>query len=293
MFFNILADATDENAELAAQAVNNAIDAAFNASENIILSGGQGAATLLRGGSTSAHHSDRELIEEQLDEDEDDGQSSVAGAFEYGVYKKLHTEFDPSRLFIWYNARSVSTIPNAVRMNVDVGLKDALHSLKANSHGVCSEQDWSYEVAEYNKKSCYFVPGAKAAKLPPKTVGKLALKHTANYYSVCHSNQKSLLSDLLKCFNEKYPFVFLMKTYNLRNKLEGPDFKLKLPTREDKANGEHTHSLMAVGCNKEEKVFIVRNSWGSDWGDQGHFKMPFTYLPHCYEFWTMRIVASS
>ncbi|KAJ5026570.1 hypothetical protein PSV08DRAFT_246823 [Bipolaris maydis] len=241
MFFNILADATDENAD-----------------ENIILSGGQGAATLLRGGSTSAHHSDRELIEEQLDEDEDDGQSSVAGAFEYGVYKKLHTEFDPSRLFIWYNARSVSTIPNAVRMNVDVGLKDALHSLKANSHGVCSEQDWSYEVAEYNKKSCYFVPGAKAAKLPPKTVGKLALKHTANYYS-----------------------------------LEGPDFKLKLPTREDKANGEHTHSLMAVGCNKEEKVFIVRNSWGSDWGDQGHFKMPFTYLPHCYEFWTMRIVASS
>ena len=35
---------------------------------------------------------------------------------------------------------------------------------------------------------------------------------------------------------------------------------------------------MAVGYNDQTQVFIVRNSWGSGWGDGGYFYMPYAYL---------------
>jgi len=35
------------------------------------------------------------------------------------------------------------------------------------------------------------------------------------------------------------------------------------------------HAVLLVGYNKTKKVFIVRNSWGTNWGDNGYFYMPF------------------
>jgi C1A family cysteine protease len=39
--------------------------------------------------------------------------------------------------------------------------------------------------------------------------------------------------------------------------------------------------------------FIVRNSWGGQWGKNGYFTMPFDYLTDPYlsaDFWTIRQV---
>ena len=35
------------------------------------------------------------------------------------------------------------------------------------------------------------------------------------------------------------------------------------------------HAVLLVGYNKTKKVFIARNSWGTNWGDKGYFYMPF------------------
>jgi C1A family cysteine protease len=37
----------------------------------------------------------------------------------------------------------------------------------------------------------------------------------------------------------------------------------------------------------------VRNSWGTGWGQQGHFTMPYAYLTErslSSDFWTIRVV---
>ena len=34
-------------------------------------------------------------------------------------------------------------------------------------------------------------------------------------------------------------------------------------------------SYYPVGYDKRKKVFIARNSWGTNWGDKGYFYMPF------------------
>jgi C1A family cysteine protease len=48
---------------------------------------------------------------------------------------------------------------------------------------------------------------------------------------------------------------------------------------------------MAAGYNDREKRFLIRNSWGSDWGRKGYFTMPFAYLADrnlSDDFWTIR-----
>lgn len=36
--------------------------------------------------------------------------------------------------------------------------------------------------------------------------------------------------------------------------------------------------MLAVGYSDQDRVFIVRNSWGTDWGDEGYCYIPYDYL---------------
>jgi len=38
------------------------------------------------------------------------------------------------------------------------------------------------------------------------------------------------------------------------------------------------HAVMAVMFDDDKKVVGCRNSWGSDWGDKGHFYLPYDYI---------------
>ena len=56
------------------------------------------------------------------------------------------------------------------------------------------------------------------------------------------------------------------------------------------------HAVMAVGYNWRTWRFIVRNSWGSGWGNKGYFTMPVEYLVSpdlASDFWAVTEVACS
>jgi C1A family cysteine protease len=53
------------------------------------------------------------------------------------------------------------------------------------------------------------------------------------------------------------------------------------------------HAVAAVGYDDNKQMFIVRNSWGPDWGLAGYFMIPFAYLTDSNladDFWTIRMV---
>ena len=53
------------------------------------------------------------------------------------------------------------------------------------------------------------------------------------------------------------------------------------------------HAIMAVGYDIQKKVFIIQNSWGDKWGDNGYFYMPFDFITNkewCSDFWTCSLV---
>ncbi|RAL58895.1 hypothetical protein DID88_009315 [Monilinia fructigena] len=362
MFFNIIADSVEDNAELAAEAVNvahrtqngildaigiNGIlptpikdfnDKVYDTNENLVRESGRWTAGLLRNFDGSSKHPDDE---EDLDTELDDrpgahsmdrgpypsrpdsrdhiykpvdkpvshcvdlrnkcpevyNQKSlmsctahaVAAAFEFDVRKQGLPEFSPSRLFIWYNARAKSGNPGDTQKNVGSNIRDAIKSIDLKQHGVCSEDDWSYEVAQSDKKTHKFRPGAKAAKKPPTRVERHAHQHTAPSYKTLqeHGTEKALIH----CLDSGFPVIFGMKTYGLLRNIGSNGRGLRKPTAKEMKN-EHRHSLLAVGYNQAEKVFIVRNSWGAHWGEGGYFYMPYYYLKYCYDFWTMRLVVS-
>jgi len=49
------------------------------------------------------------------------------------------------------------------------------------------------------------------------------------------------------------------------------------------------HAVLVVGYDMNEKRFIVRNSWGSGWGKNGYFTLPFEYVDKMgNDFWTIK-----
>jgi C1A family cysteine protease len=65
-----------------------------------------------------------------------------------------------------------------------------------------------------------------------------------------------------------------------------------MPSANDQVEGGH--AVMALGYDDVHQWYIVRNSWGSGWGDKGYFYMPYAYMTNnnlCADFWTIRKVA--
>ena len=53
------------------------------------------------------------------------------------------------------------------------------------------------------------------------------------------------------------------------------------------------HAVLAVGYDDVAQRFIVRNSWGTSWGLDGYFTMPYAYLCDANlsdDLWTITLV---
>ena len=96
------------------------------------------------------------------------------------------------------------------------------------------------------------------------------------------------------CLAEGYPFVFGFTVYDAFESDEvAKSGKLNLPKKTEQCVGGH--AVLAVGYDDAAKRFIVRNSWGADWGMGGYFTMPYEYAfgghgraALASDFWTIR-----
>ena len=102
-----------------------------------------------------------------------------------------------------------------------------------------------------------------------------------------------MLNQLKGCLAHGYPFVFGFQVYE---SFESPDVartgEVPLP-----GTGEQTlggHAVLAVGYDDATARFLVRNSWGAEWGQAGYFTMPYPYLTErnlASDFWAVLQVA--
>ena len=54
------------------------------------------------------------------------------------------------------------------------------------------------------------------------------------------------------------------------------------------------HAVLCVGYNDATSRFVIRNSWGMQWGQKGYFTMPYEYLTNANlsdDFWTVQKVS--
>src|SRR5207302_6720236 len=90
------------------------------------------------------------------------------------------------------------------------------------------------------------------------------------------------------CLAEGYPFVFGLEIYQSFES-SGHHGLIGMPRDGEKDLG--SHAMLAVGFSDRDRVFVVRNSWGTDWGDGGYCYIPYDYLAsddYTDDCWTLR-----
>ncbi len=208
--------------------------------------------------------------------------NAIAAALEFDMMKQSQAAFTPSRLFIYYNERDMEGTTGS-----DSGayIRDGIKSV-ANL-GDCPETEWPYDGSA--APGGVFAPGAKAATRPSDPCYTNAVQHKALTYLSIDQN----LADMKGCLASGYPFVFGFSVYSsFESQQVATSGILGLPGADESLIGGH--AVMAVGYDDSNFRFLIRNSWGPDWGLGGYFYMPYSYLLDdnlANDFWTIRTVA--
>ena len=194
---------------------------------------------------------------------------ALVGALEFLEIKDGCKFVDLSRLFVYYNER---TIEGTTNQDSGAFLRDGIKSLA--KQGVCPEAEWPYNVKQFAKK-------------PVSKCYSDAKKHQITSY-----HRISSLDDMRTCLADGFPFVFGFTVYTAFESAEvAKTGVLNLPGPKEKVMGGH--AVMAAGYDDAQQRFIIRNSWDTDWGMKGYFTMPYDYLdPNknlADDFWTIRM----
>jgi C1A family cysteine protease len=197
--------------------------------------------------------------------------NAIAGIFQYDRIKQNLPNFVPSRLFIYYNERAME---GSVNSDAGAYIRDGIKSVA--SEGVCRESLWQYDISRFATKptdNCY----ADAIKY-------LAL----SYFRLDNSN----ITELKNCLAAGFPFTFGFTVYQSFMEANSNGGVVSMPGNESIIGG---HAVVAVGYDDTNSRFIIRNSWGTDVGDNGYYYMPYNYLTNTSlsdDFWTIRSVTT-
>jgi len=204
---------------------------------------------------------------------EDQGQlgsctgNATAGALEYLENKNKTAFFDVSRLWLYYQAR---VIEDTVKEDAGAMLRDVVKA--AATVGYCTEKKWPYNVAKFAKK-------------PTVTATKDAAKRMIAEYMRCVT-----LDNCLDSLALGFPVVFGFSVYESFESAEvAKTGVVPMPAKTEALLGGH--AVLMVGYNDAEQRIIVRNSWGTGWGQQGYFTMPYGYIIDrnlSDDFWSIR-----
>lgn len=196
--------------------------------------------------------------------------NAIGGDLEAAMMRQNKPHYTPSRLFIYYNER---VIENSVREDSGAQLRDGIKAVVR--WGFCPETDWPYNISQFTKK-------------PPRLAYKNASANKVQQYARVAQN----IDDMRSCLAGGDPFFFGFSVYS---SFESQDVAntgmMPMPRRMEQMLGGH--AVLAVGYDDARRLLIVRNSWGSDWGDKGYFYMPYDFIinpDYADDFWTVTYV---
>jgi C1A family cysteine protease len=209
--------------------------------------------------------------------------NAIAAAIEFDRKKQKLADFIPSRLFIYYNERSME---RSVPLDNGAQIRDGIKSV--GKQGACPEKEWPYDDTPADPNTNVWPAGARPAQKPTKSCFTDAKKFRALSYQ----RVDRTFTQMKGCLADGYPFIFGFTVYDSFESTEvARTGLLEIPRPGEGVIGGH--AVLAVGYDDKTQRFMVRNSWGTRWGKRGYFTMPYSYLLTenlSDDFWTIRLV---
>ena len=199
--------------------------------------------------------------------------NAMAGAYEYLAKRELGDAKDVSRLFIYYNARYLAGKPDK---DTGSNMEKAIDGLI--EYGACAEHLWPNEKDYINHEPA-----------------QEAYDHGANFKIVSAEYAETDRNLWREVLADGYPITFAINTFSSFDDASKNKGRVPMPKASDNVRTTHGwHAMLCVGYSDIDKVFIVRNSWGEQWGDGGYCYMPYDYVMHkdynAHDSWIIKAV---
>ena len=206
------------------------------------------------------------------------------GLIEYFERRAFKKHIDGSRLFLYKNTRNLMDVTG----DTGAWLRNVMGALVLC--GVAAEKYWPYVVSDFDKE-------------PPAFVYAVADNYEASKY-FCHDPlgmniaTSKVLANVKKYLAAGVPSMFGFFGFP---SFDQSDIKGGIPYPCPGEQAQWGHAIVAIGYDDHEKIknlkcnkgttgaLLIRNSWGTQWGDGGYGWLPYEYLLNklALDFWSL------
>lgn len=186
---------------------------------------------------------------------------AVVSVFEYMLKtggEKITSNL--SEAFVYYNVRKKED-----KQMEDCGssVYDTINVI--HDQGVCTEELCPYLETDYTTEPTQ----------PAYTDAMQRTIATAKSISLTSDTDRNA-RDIKSALADGYPVIVSLRICNSFNATKG--FVKKPTTEEIQQESQGSHAMVVCGYSDKEKFFIVRNSWGTRFGDNGYCYIPYSYI---------------
>ncbi len=178
---------------------------------------------------------------------------AISSIYEYILKRNANEETDLSESFVYYNVRHLE---GKELEDTGSSFQDVIASI--GEQGICTEtmHPFTRLLSDVPSDEAYL--DAKKRRITKA----LNVNITEN--------------DIKSAIQEGYPVAISLKIFDSFNAMSG---FVKRPTEDEIESADFGyHAMVVVGYSDDTKFFLVRNSWGEQFGDKGYCYIPYSYI---------------
>lgn len=178
---------------------------------------------------------------------------AIASIYEYILKRTKDAETDLSESFVYYNVRHLD---GKELEDTGSSYQDVITNI--GEQGICTEalHPYTHLLSDVPSDEAYLD-------------GERRRITKAQNVNVAEKDIKSAIQD-------GYPVAISLKIFNSFHATSG---FVRRPTDEEIASADFGyHAMVIVGYSDDTKFFVVRNSWGEHFGNNGYCYIPYSYI---------------